>query len=83
MRTAETIDINKRLKIVKVENQKFKTIGGYFKPEGYTLLHPELGYFSFKGDVPYMPKGGKQVLQDIMDAGGFLNFDNCVWLKPM
>lgn len=59
MRTEETIEINNRLEIVRVENQRFKTLGGYFKPEGFAFLHPKLGYFSFKGDIPYMPKGGK------------------------
>lgn len=83
MRTKETIEINKKLEIVKLGTQKFKTIGGYYQPTGYAFRHRELGFFAFKGDYPYIPRGGKQALQEILDAGGFLSFDNCKWIKAM
>lgn len=75
--------INSELKIVKLGTQRFKTEGGYYQPEGYALKHPELGYFSFEADHPYNPIGGRKALKSILDAGGFLNFDESRWLQEM
>jgi hypothetical protein len=30
-----------------------------------------------------MPCGGKKALLSIIRSGGFLNFDNVVWLQPL
>lgn len=76
-------EINSKLKIVKLGSQKFQTEGGYYKPEGHAIYHPELGYFSFDTDYPYIPAGGRKALKSILDAGGFLNFDECRWLQPI
>ena len=85
MRTSETIAINAALKIVRLTGElKFKTPLGYKSPSGYCLKHPEKGYFAFIGDdIPYIPCGGRKALLSIMEQGGFLNFDNAVWLQPM
>jgi len=80
----KTAEINAGLKIVKLDGRKmFPTTNGYYSPEGFALYHSELGYYSFKGDCPYTPIGGKKALKAILDGGGFLDFDNCVWLKEM
>lgn len=75
MRTQQTISINSQLQIVKLNGQKFPAIDGYYMPKGFTFKHSELGYFAFKGEnCLYTPKGGKSVLQSILDAGGFMDF---------
>lgn len=89
MRTAQTIEINSALKVVKLDRQKFKVSCGYVIKRGFALHHPSLGYFCFNDKdkdghiLPYTPMGGKKVLCEILDEGGFLHFDNCVWVKEM
>jgi hypothetical protein len=78
-----TQQINSQLKIVKLGDQKFKKEGGYYKPTGYALKHPVLGYFSFDKDTPYNPIGGRKALKNILESGGLLNFDDCRWLHEM
>ena len=76
--------INSELKIVKLNGQKFAARGGYIKPDGYALQHPNLGFLSFKGSLgPYRPVGGKKVLESILSDGGFVHFDNNDWLQPL
>lgn len=79
--TAE--QINKALQIVKLKGQTFIVPGGFVRPTGYALHHPERGFLSFKGDSysPYTPIGGRKALRSIMDAGGLLNFDDVMWLQ--
>ncbi|XEC97035.1 hypothetical protein AB6A23_11120 [Paenibacillus tarimensis] len=83
VRTAQTVEINSKLQIVKLSGQRFKVEGGYSIPKGYAFFHPELGYFAFDGELPYRPRGGKQVLQEILDTGGLLDFAGCKWIKEM
>lgn len=85
MRNPETIEINSRLQIVKLGEQKFTAIDGYYKPQGYAFFHPDLGYLSMQPneDCPYIPQGGKQALQRILDQGGLVSFDNCKWLQAI
>ncbi len=86
MRTQQTIEINSALQIVKLNGQRFATTEGYYQPKGYCFKHPKLGYFSFvddNKDYPYIPAGGKKALQEILDLGGLLDFDDCKWLKEM
>lgn len=81
-----TQQINAGLKIVKLGTQKFKAVGGYYQPKGYSLFHSELGYLSFTedgGKVPYNPIGGRKALKSILEAGGLLNFDNAKWLQEI
>jgi len=78
-----TQQINEGLQIVKLNGQKFPTKGGYYKPDGHTLFHPELGYFSFDSDYPYIPSGGRKALKSILEAGGMTDYDNCNWLQTI
>lgn len=84
-RTLETIAINSALTIVRLKGEtKFKHPLGYTAPWGYCFKHPEKGYFAFEGETsPYIPCGGRKSLVSIMEQGGFLNFDNAVWLQPL
>ncbi len=82
-RTPETIAINDQLQIVRLQNTKFQAPNGYWLLDGYALHHSELGYVSFDGKKPYQPNGGKATLQMVMDAGGFISFDDMYWVKPM
>lgn len=86
-RTPETVAINATLQIVRLKGDvKFlsKDGIGYYQPTGYCFMHPEKGYFAFAGDdTPYIPRGGKKALVQIMDKGGFINFDTAVWLKAL
>ena len=84
-RSAETKAINAQLEIVKLNGERFEVPGGYMKPDGYCFRHPELGFLSFKGDkpIPYIPRGGWDALQSILDDGGLLDFDTIVWRVPM
>ena len=85
MRTQETIAINSALTIVKLTGEiKFKHPLGYTTPCGYCFKHPEKGYFAFEGNTyPYIPCGGRMALISIMEQGGFLDFNNAVWLQPI
>ena len=47
-------------------------------------MHPDKGYLAFAGNtMPYMPLGGKNALLNIQKDGGFLNFDDMAWVKPV
>ena len=89
MRTSETTAINSKLEIVKLSNQKFKVPGGYVIKKGYALHHPALGFFCWPNPnkdghiLPYTPKGGKATLQEILDTGGFLSFENSIWMMEV
>lgn len=77
--------INAALEIVKLENQRFRVPGGYIQPIGFALRHPEFGYLGFKHkpNEPYIPIGGKIAFKAVLDAGGFLGFDDCIWIQPI
>lgn len=79
------MNLNTGLKIVKLKDTRFEMASklGYYKANGFALHHPELGYLSFDGEVPYIPRGGKPALQSILDAGGFVGFDGIHWVHEM
>lgn len=83
-RTSEIITLNNELKIVRLKGvTRFKHPLGYTAPWGYCLKHPEKGYFAFAGNTePYIPCGGRKALVSILEQGGFLDFDNIIWLQP-
>ena len=86
-RTPEAVAINAALQIVRLKGDvKFLSrdkIDNY-QPTGYCFLHPEKGYFAFAGDdTPYIPRDGKKALLQIMDKGGFTDFDTAVWLQSI
>lgn len=76
-------EINRDLETVALTGQVFQIEGGCIKPSGYAMYHPERGFLSFAFDKGrhYSPAGGRKALQEILDAGGFLNFDNIVWVQ--
>jgi len=83
MRTEVTIRINNELEIVELKEYVFKVEGDIVRLSGYAFLYPKRGYLSFKSDMgrPYTPLGGRQALQEILDQGGLLSFDDVVWVR--
>ena len=62
------------MKIVKLNgNVKFKAPNGYYAPVGY-CLQDDNGYIALDNNalVPYSPDGGKAVLNEIIQDGGFV-----------
>ena len=89
-RTPQTIEINSRLQIVRLNGKIFTDGLSHVEPRGYAFYCEGLGYLSFAsdhklGDVkcPYTPRGGEKALQEILDQGGFLNFDDIEWLQAV
>ena len=78
-RTADTIALNARLQIVRLDQYEFDTPKGRATVRGWGFLIPGLGFVKFKHDadaVPYAPCGGKSALQSIIDDGGFVSYDD-------
>ncbi|MCY9763181.1 3-isopropylmalate dehydratase [Paenibacillus alvei] len=73
------------LNIVQLKDTKFEMRSklGYYKVNGHVLHHPEYGYVSFDGEVPYKPCGGREALQCILDDGGFVSFEGMHWVHEM
>lgn len=83
---ADTIEqINSELQIIKLSGQKFAVNkSSYIMPKGFALYHPIFGFLGFSdGITPYQPKGGKKVLESILEQGGFISFDTMKWWKPI
>lgn len=86
------MDINKELEIVKLNKIKFGNSLAYAMPKGYAFYHSELGYLSLKSSnqkykygvkIPYIPTGGIKALEEIIELGGFSNFDDIEWIHPI
>lgn len=78
-RTADTIALNARLQIVRLDQYEFDTPKGRATVRGWGFLIPGMGFVKFKHDadaVPYAPCGGKSALQSIIDDGGFVSYDD-------
>jgi hypothetical protein len=75
-------EINEGLKIVKLNNQKFFGLNGYYMVSGYCLKHDTFGYIAFTNSplIPYIPSGGKKILQNILDGGGFCDFNEMLFI---
>jgi hypothetical protein len=76
------------LKIVNIKSKKFKMLDGkgYYITKGYAFLETEnnkyIGFICDNG-CPYNPKSGKKILQEILDAGGFIGFDRMLYIDEM
>lgn len=81
----ELVSITDSLVIIKVDGQRFKAPGGYIMPKGYAFKHPLFGYLAFPDvpERPYLPTGGREALQEILDAGGLSTYTNIAWVKEM
>nr|DAL02842.1 MAG TPA: DNA mismatch repair protein [Caudoviricetes sp.] len=85
-RTPETIEMNARLQLVRLDDFEFDTPKGRASVRGWGLLIPEMGFVKFKIDddgLPYTPCGGKKALQSIIDAGGFVDYNDLEFVKPV
>lgn len=84
-RTADTIALNERLQIVRLDDLKFPTPNGYAQKRGWGLYIAGKGFVKFKTDegfVPYAPIGGRKSLQSILDSGGFIDYDSIEFILP-
>lgn len=85
-RTADTIALNKRLQIVRLDDLKFPMPNGYAQQRGHGFYIAGKGFIKFKCDdtfVPYAPCGGKAALQSIIDDGGFIEYDSLEFIQPI
>lgn len=78
-----TKQLNKALEIVRLDGVQFNTPNGVAKIYGYGFYVVGKGYLQFNTDViPYTPCGGKEALESIVQAGGFLNYNNITFVQP-
>lgn len=89
-RTPETEAINAELVVVEgpiMRNLAFINDGGQLvtNPGTAALLHPSLGFVVMPDDdgTPYTPLGGADALREILQAGGFLNFEGFRFVWPV
>lgn len=89
-RTAETQAINAALVVVPAHVMRdfgFIVDSGEIvtNPGRAALLHPSRGFVCMPDDggTPYTPAGGADALAEILQAGGFLNFDGFRFVWPI
>ncbi len=71
------------LEIKNIKGLKFSDKNGYYMASKNTYaFKTEKGYYSMDGKFPYSPAGGKRSLQEIIDCGGFTDYDNVKWIVP-
>lgn len=85
-RTADTITLNERLQIVRLNDFKFDTPKGRATVRGWGLLIPGKGFVKFKCDADallYAPCGGRKALESIINDGGFISYDDIEFVNPV
>jgi hypothetical protein len=85
-RTPETIELNARLQIVRLDELTFNTPNGRANVRGYGFRIAGLGYVRFNADaagIPYSPNGGKRALQSIIDDGGFTDYNDITFVNAL
>lgn len=84
-RSPETIAMNARLKIDRIDKWFLDEDGELYYQSGMGFYVDGLGWMSMPGDsgLPYNPIGGTKALQSILDDGGLLNYDNVKWVNPV
>lgn len=71
-RAADTIALNTRLQIVRLDDFKFDTPNGRATVRGWGFLIPGMGFVKFKHDddaIPYAPCGGRKALESLTGRG--------------
>ena len=87
-RDSATKKLNSKLTIKRVGNrQVFKDTksGKTYSKNGFAFHIQGKGYVGFEDGkgMPYIPGGGKNALQSILDQGGFLNYKGMVFVNPV
>lgn len=85
-RTPSSIELNKQLEIVRLDDYDFPTLTGRANVRGWGFRIPGRGFIRFKSDnpfIPYSPCGGHKALQKIIDDGGFIHYDDLAFVIPM
>jgi len=86
-KSPETIELNESLEIVDIAGLKWKNPLGYqmaskHESDRWAFKTPK-GYISDNGHYPYCPVGGKKALQQIIDGGGYADFEGVHFIMPM
>lgn len=87
IRSKETRLFNSQLRIIDLKGYKFNTpkeICTFNKGWGLAILGK--GFVKFKSEqlpIPYNPIGGKKALQSIIDAGGFIHYNDIEFVMPL
>lgn len=78
------------MKIVRVKDKKFGNDFATITVTGYALYEEGKGFYAFTADrdkygilTPYMPCGGRNALQAIIDAGGFDGMDGMEFVNTI
>lgn len=78
------------MEIRRLKNTKFGTNKIARVVTGWALYEAGKGWIAFSHDrdqfgipVPYIPCGGKKALQSILDAGGFVSFDDMEYVTEL
>lgn len=86
-RSKETRLFNSQLIIVELKDMAFNTPKGICRfHKGFGLAIPGKGFIKFKHQempLPYSPIGGKKALQSIIDAGGFVHYNDIEFVMPL
>lgn len=78
--------LNKQLEIVNLKDYQFATPQGYVKVKGFAFFIKGKGFLKYKSDrnfIPYVPMGGRKSLQSIIDAGGFLWYNDFEFINAI
>ncbi|AFM40470.1 hypothetical protein Desaci_1453 [Desulfosporosinus acidiphilus SJ4] len=81
-----TEELNAKLQIVSMKGKRFKCPGGYCEfDRGFAFFVPGLGYLAFTDskEIPYMPQGGREALESILEAGGMLDYETIIFIQEM
>ena len=83
----ETLLFNSQLRIINLKGYKFNTPKGICEfNSGFGLAIMGKGFVKFKSEkspIPYNPIGGKKALQSIIDAGGFVHYNDIEFIMPL
>ena len=78
------------MEIKRLKNAKFGNKAIAKLVTGYALYEEGKGYIAFSSArdkygilIPYIPCGGKKVLQAILNAGGFVSFEGMEYIQEM
>lgn len=87
IRSQETRLFNSQLRIIDLKGYKFNTPKGICTfNKGWGLAILGKGFVKFKSEqlpIPYNPIGGKKALQSIIDAGGFIHYNDIEFVMPL
>lgn len=86
----ELVDREEEMEIKRLKNAKFGTKELHVVVTGWAFYVKGKGYIAYSSNrdkygilAPYIPCGGKRVLQAILNAGGFTSFEGMEYVKEL